>query len=92
MIAAAKQPIYSSALRHLPLPLLIEPVEMDAALQRLISTPVPRLAVVAPPVVSPNDAAWLWLDASPNALEVTEHSLPDDLSFDQFHELLASFH
>lgn len=83
-------PVFSSAMRHLPMRLLVEPVEMDAALARLM-----------PPVAAAGvggsshpaweaDADWMLTESGADAVEVTEHLLPDGIDFLQFHALLCA--
>jgi hypothetical protein len=84
-------PVFSSAMRHLPMRLLIEPMQVDAALARLM----PPVAPVATACSSPDreaDADWMWTESGADAVEVTEHLLPDGIDFLQFHALLSAAH
>ncbi|MEY8876187.1 MAG: hypothetical protein AB9M60_06745 [Leptothrix sp. (in: b-proteobacteria)] len=94
-LSATTTPVYSSGLRHLPMPLLVQPVEVDAALARLMSPLQPGAASASAHAgtdVLAGDATWGWIEAGANAVEVTEHLLPDGIDFMQFHALLSAVH
>jgi hypothetical protein len=87
-------PVFSSSLRQLPLPPLVAPVAMDAALVRLMQ-PVQRRSSAPLAQEGGADPSWLWQDDASNALaalDVFEHVLPDGFDFPQFHALLNSAH
>ncbi len=81
-------PVFSSAMRHLPMRLLVEPMEVDAALARLMP-PVVVAGVVGSNPARETDIDWMWTETGPGAVEVTEHLLPDGIDFLQFHALLS---
>ena len=81
-------PVFSSALRHLPMRLLVEPMEMDAALARLMP-PVAAVGAAGSVPVREADADWMWTETGADAVEVTEHLLPEGVDFLQFHALLS---
>jgi hypothetical protein len=85
-------PVYSNAMRHLPMRLLVEPMEMDAALARLMPPAAAGAGATGAPLGQTSDAAWMWTESGAHAVEVTEHPLPDGIDFLEFHALLNAAH
>lgn len=90
-------PLYPSGRSRLPLPLLVEPVEVDAALARLMGTkprnrPAAMVGQAARPEREADTSNWDWLDTSMAGVEVTEHPLPEGIDFAAFHALLRLAH
>jgi hypothetical protein len=97
-------PVYSSGLSRLPQPLLIEPLEVDAALARLLGanpTHAPARPNAKVSAVGARQAAktrteveWDgdWTHNDMSGVEVTEHLLPEGLDFAAFHALLKLAH
>jgi hypothetical protein len=88
---ATTVPVYSDSMRHLPMRLLVEPMEMDAALARLM--PPAAVSGVSRSTHAPEaDAAWMLTDGGVDGIEVTEHLLPEGIDFLAFHALLSAAH
>jgi hypothetical protein len=86
-------PVYSNSMSHLPMRLLVEPLKMDAALARLMQpASIPPVSSVQHGQNQESDASWMWIDSGFDAVEVTEHLLPDGIDFLQFHALLSAAH
>ncbi len=80
-------PVFSSAMRHLPMRLLVEPMEVDAALARLMPSVAAAGAGASTPAREA-EADWMSTESGADAVEVTEHLLPDGIDFLQFHAML----